>query len=128
MPAAEPRPPTLIFDGECGFCRRSVELVRRWDRDQRLRYVPFQDESAVGRFGIALPALAASMHLVLPDGRVFAGADAVPELGKLLPGKRWWSWAFAVPGVRPAARRVYRRIAERRRCAVRGLPAAGPPQ
>jgi len=128
MPAGEARPPTLIFDGECGFCRRSVERLRRWDRDHRLRYVPFQDETAVAQFGIALPALAAAMHLVLPDGRVFAGADAVPELGKLLSGKRWWSWAFAVPGVRPAARRVYRRIAERRHCAVRGLPAAGPVQ
>lgn len=128
MPAAEVRPPTLIFDGECGLCSRSVELLRRWDRDHRLRYVPFQDESAVAQFGIELPALAAAMHLVLPDGRVFAGADAVPELGKLLRGKRWWSWVFAVPGVRRAARRVYRRIAERRRCAVLGLPAAGPLQ
>jgi acetyl esterase len=125
MCATEARLPTLIYDGECGFCRQAVERVRRWDREHRLRYVPFQDESAVARFGIALPALAAAMHLVLPDGRVYAGADAVPELGKLLPGKRWWVWGFAVPGVRPVARRVYRRIAERRRCAVRGLPAAG---
>src|SRR5216117_426461 len=117
--------PTLIYDGECGVCQKAVERLRRWDREHVLRFVPFQDESAVARFGIALPALAAAMHLVLPDGRVYAGADAVPELGKLLPGKRWWVWGFAVPGVRPVARRVYRRIAERRRCAVRGLPAAG---
>ena len=120
MSAAEA---TLIYDGECGMCREAVQRLRRWDREQRLRYIPFQDESGVARFGIALPALAAAMHLVLPDGRVFAGADAVPELGKLLPGKRWWAWGFAVPGVRPVARRVYRRIAEGRRCAVRGLPA-----
>ena len=125
MPGIDVRPPTLIYDGECGMCRQAVERLQRWDREHRLRYVPFQDESAVARFGIALPALAAAMHLVLPDGRVFAGADAVPELGKLLPGKRWWSWAFAVPGVRPVARRVYRRIAERRLCIVRGLPATG---
>jgi predicted DCC family thiol-disulfide oxidoreductase YuxK len=123
MPAADARPPTLIYDGECGMCREAVQRLQRWDREHRLRYVPFQDESAVARFGIALPALAAAMHLVLPDGRVFAGADAVPELGKLLPGKGWWAWGFAVPGVRPVARRVYRRIAERRRCTVRGLPA-----
>lgn len=122
MDAADTRLPTLIYDGECGMCRQAVERLQRWDREHRLRYLPFQDESAVARFGIALPALAAAMHLVFPDGRVFAGADAVPELGKLLPGKRWWSWGFAVPGVRPVARRVYRRIAERRRCAVRGLP------
>jgi predicted DCC family thiol-disulfide oxidoreductase YuxK len=116
--------PTLIFDGECGVCRRAVALVRRWDREQRLRYVPFQDEEAIREFDIALPALAAAMHLVLPDGRVFAGADAVPELGRLLPGKRWWAWGFAVPGVRSLARRVYARIARRRHCAVRGLPGA----
>src|SRR5207302_1542040 len=33
MRADGPRP-TLIYDGECGFCRRSVDLLRRWDREQ----------------------------------------------------------------------------------------------
>jgi predicted DCC family thiol-disulfide oxidoreductase YuxK len=120
--------PTLIFDGDCGLCRRAVALVGSWDREHRLRYVPFQDEEAIREFDIALPALAAAMHLVLPDGRVFAGADAVPELGRLLPGKRWWVWGFAVPGVRRLARRVYARIARGRRCAVRGLPAKPTPE
>ena len=113
---------TLIYDGECGMCRDAVTLLRRWDRDTRFGYVPFQDEAAVAGFGIPLPALAAAMHLVLPDGRVFAGADAAPEILKLLPGKRWVSSVFAVPGVRPIARRVYAWIAARRQCAVRGLP------
>jgi predicted DCC family thiol-disulfide oxidoreductase YuxK len=115
--------PTLIYDGECGLCQRAVQRLRAWDREQRLAYLPFQDTDAVRRFGIGLPALAAAMHLVLPDGRVFSGADAVPELGRLLPGKGWWAWGFAVPGVRRLARRIYCGIAQRRRCAVRGLPA-----
>ncbi len=114
--------PTLIYDGECGLCQRAVQRLRAWDREHRLAYLPFQDEETVRRFGIGLPALAAAMHLVMPDGRVFSGADAVPELGRLLPGKRWWAWGFAVPGVRPLARRIYGGIARRRRCAVRGLP------
>lgn len=118
--------PTLVFDGECELCRRAVELLRRWDREHRLGYVPFQDQEAIAELDLALPTLSAAMHLVLPDGRVFAGADAVPELGRLLPGKRWWAWGFAVPGVRPLARRVYGYIARRRRCAVRGLPAPTP--
>jgi len=112
---------TLIYDGECGLCRRAVDRVRAWDRNGRFVYLAFQDP-AVGRFGIALPALAAAMHLVLPDGRVFAGADAVPHILRRLPGKRWLAWMFAVPGVMPLARRGYRWIAERRHCAVRGLP------
>src|SRR5205809_5745451 len=65
MRADGPRP-TLIYDGECGFCRRSVDLLRRWDREQRIALVPFQDQARVAAFGIPLPALAAAMHLVLP--------------------------------------------------------------
>jgi predicted DCC family thiol-disulfide oxidoreductase YuxK len=112
--------PTVIYDGECGLCRQSVDLLRRWDRERVLRFVPFQDEAAVARFRIALPALAAAMHLVLPDGRVFAGADAAPELLRLVPGKRWLAAAFRLPGVLPLARRAYAWIAARRRCLVRG--------
>jgi len=115
-------PPTVIYDGECGFCRQSVELLQRWDREHVLRFVPFQNAAAVARFGIALPALAAALHLVFPDGRVYAGADAAPELLRLLPGKRWLALWFRVPGVLPLARRVYARIAAQRRCLVRGVP------
>jgi len=122
MPARADRP-TLFYDGECGFCRDAVAVLSRWDREGRIELIPFQDAARVAKFGLALPALAAAMHLVLPDGRVVAGADAVPELGRLLPGKRWLTWLFAVPGVRPIARRAYAWIAARRRCLVPGRPA-----
>src|SRR2546425_10637375 len=110
--------PTLIYDGECGFCQRSVDLLRRWDRERRIAFVPFQDRARVAAFNIPLPALAAAMHLVLPppDGRVLYGADAVPELLGLLPGKRWLAWGFRVPGVAPVARLLYAWFAPRRRC------------
>jgi predicted DCC family thiol-disulfide oxidoreductase YuxK len=110
--------PTLIYDGECGLCRQAVERLTRWDREHVLRFVPFQDGPGVARFEIAPPAL----HLVLPDGRVYAGADAVPELLRLLPGKRWLAPLFAIPGVLPVVRRGYAWIAARRHCLVRGLP------
>ena len=113
--------PALIYDGECGFCRDAVALVARWDRDHRVALIPFQDRAQVAAFALPLPALAAAMHLVLPDGRVFAGADAAAELLRLLPGKRWLADTFALPGVLPVARRVYAWIAERRHCLVRGV-------
>lgn len=122
MPVAADRAnPTLIFDGECGICQQSVAILKRWDREHVLRFVPFQDEASVARFGIELPALAAAMHLILPDGRVYPGADAVPELLRLLPGKRWFAPLFRIPGVRPVARRIYAWIARRRHCLVRGM-------
>jgi len=52
---------------------------------------------------------------------VFAGADAAPELLRLLPGKRWLAVWFRIPGVLPLARRLYAWIAARRRCLVRGV-------
>src|SRR5260370_13266931 len=107
-PPPPPPRPTLFYDGECGLCRALVARLAAWDREHRIALVPFQDEATVARFGIGLPALAAAMHLVLPDGRVAAGADAVPELLRLLPGaKRRWRLGFAVPGVRPLAPRVF---------------------
>jgi acetyl esterase len=115
-----PDRPTLIYDGECGFCRQSLDVVRRWDREHRLATIPFQDRARVADFGLPLPALAAAMHLVLPDGRVLAGADAAPEILRLLPGKRWMALLFRLPGVLPLARWIYARIAERRHCLVRG--------
>jgi predicted DCC family thiol-disulfide oxidoreductase YuxK len=117
-----PDDPTVIYDGECGICRRSVDLLRRWDRSGVLRFMPFQDARGVAALELSLPALAAAMHLVLPDGRVYAGADAVPPLLRLLPGKRWLAPFFYLPGVLPIARRVYAWIAARRHCLVRGMP------
>jgi len=114
---------TLIYDGECGFCRDAVALVARWDRAHRVAFVPFQDEKAVAAFGLPLPALAAAMHLILPDGRVFAGADAAAAVLPLLAGKRWLARVFALPGILPLARRGYAWIARRRRCLVRGAAA-----
>src|SRR2546427_13123244 len=122
-PMTGPERPTLVYAGECGMSRALVARLAVWDREHRIALVPFQDEGVVTRLGIGLPALAAAMHLVLPDGRVSAGADAVPELLRLLPRRRWFAPLFRIPGVLPLARWIYARIAARRRCLVRGMPS-----
>src|SRR3989442_1988129 len=35
-----------IYDGECGFCRRCVDLVRRWDREHRLDVVRSEEHTS----------------------------------------------------------------------------------
>src|SRR5262245_54572532 len=95
--------PTLIYDGECGLCQETVTVLARWDPMGRVTRIPFQDQARVKAFGIPTPALAAAMHLILPDGRVLAGADAAPELLRLLPGKGWLANVFRVPGIMPIA-------------------------
>jgi predicted DCC family thiol-disulfide oxidoreductase YuxK len=79
----------LLFDSECGFCRRAVDKVLAWDRRGRLRTVALQSAEADTLLpGLEHETKMASWHLVTPDGRVHsAGAAAVPLL-RLLPGGR----------------------------------------
>ena len=34
--------PVLLYDGDCGFCAESVQLVLRHERRRRVRFAPLQ--------------------------------------------------------------------------------------
>jgi predicted DCC family thiol-disulfide oxidoreductase YuxK len=104
---------TLIYDGDCQFCRRQVDRLRRRDRRGRIEAVPFQTAD-LARFGIELPAAEDAMHLVTPTGTVWRGAEAARETFRLLPFARPLVWLFRAPGAMFAAERVYRWVARRR--------------
>ena len=72
-----PAPPhaTLIYDGQCGFCRIWLEYWQALLGD-RLEYLPYQQ---IGdRFpSLDRAALTTAVHLVTRDGAVYPGAHAV---------------------------------------------------
>ena len=115
--AAPPARPILLFDGDCGFCRR---WILRWKSltGDRLDYAPSQE--AGSRFPEIPPEdFRRSVQLVLPDGRVFAGAEAVfvslsfaPGGGRLLAAYR------RIPGFAALTEAVYRAIASHRGAAT----------
>lgn len=125
---------TLIYDGECGICRGSVEWVRSQDREGRIDLLPYQDPRVPERFPeIPRKAMEEAMQLVAPDGARREGARAAEELLELLPGWRVLAPLFRIPGVRAVARWVYRAVARNRRrlgcgdhCALRGADATEP--
>ncbi len=104
---------TLIYDGDCQFCRRQVDRLQRMDRRGLVEAVPFQTAD-LSRFGIELAAAEEAMHLVGPSGTVWWGAEAARELFRLLPLGRPLVWLLAAPGAMFAAERVYRWVARRR--------------
>ena len=92
--ASPPPRPLLIFDGDCGFCRR---WVARWQRAtaEAVDYLPFQDESVAKNYPeIPREAFAKSVHLLLPDGAVHAGADAVFRSLAAGGAERWLLWCY----------------------------------
>ncbi len=117
-----PRPdrPLLVYDADCGFCRR---WVARWqDRTgDRVEYAP--GEAAAGLYPQLTPdLLARAVVLLTPDGEVLTGAEAVltalshaPEQG-WAPWGAWRLWAFRrVPGLAPITDLLYRFVARYRR-------------
>jgi predicted DCC family thiol-disulfide oxidoreductase YuxK len=118
---------TLIYDADCAMCRASaLWLMRRALTSGRLEILPCRSGERRARFPqVAEAACMTAMQLVLPDGRVLSGADAVPELLRRIRGWGWVAGAFALPGVRPVGRRVYAWIARNRMrisCALEGGP------
>lgn len=105
----------VLYDGECGFCLRAVERLRRLDSRGRLEFVALQAADVPERFpGLDAAAMRARMHLVWPDGRAMAGADAYRAICALVPRLRpvaalWW-----LPGFPALARAVYAWVARNR--------------
>lgn len=105
----------LVWDGECGICRRSVEWLDRADRDDRIETVPYQDASVPERFpGIPEDRFREAVQLIDPRGRRWEGARAAEEILRVLPGWRRLAFLFRIPGVRRLAGVVYRQVARHR--------------
>lgn len=110
------RPFTVIYDGACGVCARSMRLLDRWDGTDRFEIAPYQDHGVRQRFpGIPTSDFESSWQVVGPDGGRWQGAAAVERVLALLPRGGWFSWIFRIPLVRPAAERLYRWFARNRR-------------
>ena len=98
------------------MCRASAMwLMRRALSSGLLEILPCRSSVRRERFPQIPEALCMSaMQLVLPDGRVLGGADAVPELLRRIRGWGWVAGVFALPPVRPLARVTYGWIARNR--------------
>jgi predicted DCC family thiol-disulfide oxidoreductase YuxK len=103
----------MIYDGDCGFCRRWIGRWRRWT-GERVKYAPSQE--VAGDFPeIPAPRLRESVALIEPGGRVSFGAEAVARsLAVRAPG-RVLLWIYLrVPGARLFGDAAYRRVARGR--------------
>lgn len=78
----------LFFDGDCGFCSKSVRRVHRLDKSGLIDFAPLQGELAGEKgFGKYAEKGAGTMVLMREgDGLVFLRSEALVELGKVLGG------------------------------------------
>lgn len=102
--------PILLFNDECRVCRHIAAWVQRSARtangEATITALPIGDDPE--RLRALRPDLDiwdayATVHVLMPDGSMKLGGEAVAEVLRRVPRTRWFAWTFAVRilGVRP---------------------------
>lgn len=105
---------TLLFDGSCDLCTRTVRLVRAVDRHGRVTLVPFQKPGEPGRHGLTTAQCERSIWAITPDGATFHAAAAANLTAAVALGVPLSLWLYAMPGVEALQEAAYRLVARTR--------------
>jgi len=106
---------TVLYDGSCRFCTRSAHAIQRRFGRAHVALRNFQEPGGLEPYpSITHDAAMKRMHLVLGDGRIFAGAEAFARIFATVPIVGWLGWLYYVPGVRQLADLGYALVAKYR--------------
>lgn len=111
---------TILYDGICNLCQRSIFIVQLMDVLCRVRAVDFRDAAQHAKYApsVSEADLDRAMHIKTPKGTYYKGFDAFRVLTWHLPTLRFVTPFLYLPGIPPLGRKIYQKIAERRnRCA-----------
>jgi predicted DCC family thiol-disulfide oxidoreductase YuxK len=118
-------PVVLIYDADCPVCRAAADWVRRNALvPDTFEYLPCRSAETRSRFpAITEASCLKAMHLVLQDGTILAGEQALPEILRRTRRYRLAAVFFRLPGAGIVSRFFYRAFARRRhRIAKRLFP------
>ncbi len=105
----------VIYDDRCGFCRRSVRLLRALDRGGKHQYEGSSNEALLAALGISASETDEELKLSM-NGQLYGGYDAVVEALGALPLTFWLAPLMRLAPIRWLGRKVYRSIARNRKC------------
>jgi predicted DCC family thiol-disulfide oxidoreductase YuxK len=93
--------PIVLYDGDCGFCARSVRWILAHERDRAIRFAPLQGTTAA-RLRQRYPRIPVAIESVVyvADGRAHLRSKAMLHAARHLCAP--WRWAHALrwlPGV-----------------------------
>ena len=105
---------TLFFDGACGMCTRSRDLLLKMDRTGKLRTEALQSPGAAQRLSIAPTSLLESVRWLDSSGTVYSGAEAANAALSAAIGTRIPLVIYRIPGIRFIEDVVYRWVVAHR--------------
>lgn len=123
---------TVLYDGHCGLCLRSIFFLHLLDHLKILKCLNFRDDAAKKKYApdLSIEALDRAMHVQVPSPRggrlgrgvkTFKGFDGFRALAWVLPPLWVLVPILYLPGIPCIGRRIYAHIARRRaRCSHKG--------
>jgi predicted DCC family thiol-disulfide oxidoreductase YuxK len=87
--------PIVLYDGDCGFCARSVRWILAHERDHAIRFAPLQGETAA-RLRKSHPAIPETVDSVVyvAGGRAYLRSRAMLHAAGHLRAP--WRWGHAL--------------------------------
>lgn len=76
----------VLWDGDCGFCRRSIEWVQRQDGAGHFAAVPYQQAPAPPMTPALEVACERAVHVIRADGQMLRAGRAVIYILSVLEG------------------------------------------
>jgi predicted DCC family thiol-disulfide oxidoreductase YuxK len=107
---------TVLYDGGCPMCRRTVRVLRRLDWLHRLTFVDATDTGVRERVapGLTEAEVLVEMYVIDERGRLHGGFEGYLQISRVVP----LMWPFGLigrlPGFRQLGHAVYRVIAANR--------------
>jgi predicted DCC family thiol-disulfide oxidoreductase YuxK len=113
-------PALLLWDGDCGFCRRSVLWAERRDTNHAFQAIPYQQAPSPPMTPELRAACGRAVHLLTPEGRMLrAGRACLWVLERI--GYPLLARVLAVPPLVWAVELGYWLVARNRKLASRVL-------
>lgn len=108
----------VVYDGDCGFCQSTVNLIKKFDWLHKFDFIPFQDEKVFKTFN-ELTAEMCQKEIFLVKSKdstkkYFPGYDAFKMMMLFIPVTIPFSWFFFLPGVVQIGRVIYKIVAKNR--------------
>jgi len=110
QPKPTPPLPILLFNDECAVCRHIGHWVQRSAQrasgDPAIIVQPIGDNPATLRSlnpDLDIWDAYATIHILMPDGSMRLGGEAVAQVLRILPTTKWFAWCFdtSIFGFRP---------------------------
>lgn len=120
---------TVLYDGNCPLCQRTIRTIRPMDLLGRLNVIDFRtaDLAALAAsHGVALDASRLEREMVvIKSGQAHGGARGARVIAGALPAL-WIAWPLlAIPGLSHLASAVYRAVARNRMSLLKCAPTEG---